>query len=224
MQRLRIKMETLPKGSKQWWSLNKRLLDRQAAPALFPPLKSKEGIWCRTPKTKADAFAICWAAKCELPPEVFAHFSCRVAEGMSGCIPIRTRDVKKILAKLREDQATGPDGLSAKLLKRLAGVISLPLAILTRRIFSEGQWPNRWRLHHIVPLFKKGSVYQPGQYRGVHLTKIMFKTVERVIGLPLTRFLEQHGYGDAQWAFRKMSSARSNRFGLLVHGCYRLGS
>ena len=36
----------------------------------------------------------------------------------------------------------------------------------------------------------------------------MSKTVERVIGLPLTRFLEQHGYGDAQWAFRKMSSAR----------------
>ena len=127
---------------------------------------------------------------------------------MSGWFPIRTREVKKVLGKLREDQATGPDGLSAKFLKRLAAVISLPLAILTRRIFSEGQWPNRWRLHHIVPLFKKGSVYQPGQYRGVHLTSIMSKTVERVIGLPLTRFLEQHGYGDAQWAFRKMSSAR----------------
>ena len=36
MQRLTIKMEALPKKSKQWWSLNERLLDRQAAPVSFP--------------------------------------------------------------------------------------------------------------------------------------------------------------------------------------------
>jgi len=154
------------------------------------------------------AFAECWTAKCKLPPETFEHFFCHVAEGMSGWFPIRPRDVKKVLLKLRDDQATGPDGLSAKFLKRIATVLSLPLAILTRRIFLEGQWPSRWRVHHLVPLFKKGSVYKPGQYRGIHLTNIMSKTVERVIGLPLTRFLQQQGYGDAQWAFRKMSSAR----------------
>ena len=116
--------------------------------------------------------------------------------------------MKKLLGKLRENQATGPDGLSAKLLKRLARVLALPLANLTRRIFLEGQWPSKWRLHHIVPLFKKGSVYQPGQYRGVHITSIISKTVERVIGLPLISFLEQRGYADSQWAFRKMASAR----------------
>ena len=48
----------------------------------------------------------------------------------------------------------------------------------------------------------------PGQYRGVHLTSILSKTVERVIGQPLTAFLESRGFGDAQWAFRKKFSAR----------------
>jgi hypothetical protein len=201
-------MENLPKNSKQWWSLNKRLLNRQASPSLFPPIKNANDVWCRTLETKADAFAVCWTARCKLPPEVFEHFFCQVADGMSGWFPIRSRDVKKTLLKLRDDQATGPDGLSAKFLKRIATVLSLPLAILTRRIFSEGQWPARWRVHHLVPLFKKGSVYKPGQYRGIHLTSIMSKTVERVIGEPLTRFLQQQRYGDAQWAFRKMSSAR----------------
>jgi hypothetical protein len=52
------------------------------------------------------------------------------------------------------------------------------------------------------------SVYKPGQYRGVHLTSIMSKAVERVSSQPLTRFLQQQGYGNAQWAFRRMSSAR----------------
>ena len=54
---LRAKMEKLPRSSKRWWSLNKQLLNKQAAPTLTPPLKNKAGLWCRTPKTKANAFA-----------------------------------------------------------------------------------------------------------------------------------------------------------------------
>ena len=104
------------------------------------------------------------------------------------------------LRKLEEDPATGPDCISVKFLKHIANVISLPIAILSHRIFSEPRWPEKWRLHHVISIFKKGSVYQPGQYRGVHLTTIISKTVEKVIGQPLTKFLEQHGYGDAQWA------------------------
>ena len=134
MQNLKLKMEQLPKNSKQWWSLNKRLLNRQAAPSLFPPLKKEDGTWCRTPKTKADAFAICWAAKCKLPPELFEHFFCQVAEGMAGWFPIRARDMKKILLNLREDQATGPDGISAKLIKDLRSLFVSPSPFLLAKL------------------------------------------------------------------------------------------
>ena len=51
-------------------------------------------------------------------------------------------------------------------------------------------------------------MFQPGQYRGIHLTCILSKVTERVIGNPLVAFLEKHGYGDSQWAFRKKSSSR----------------
>ena len=105
---------------------------------MFPPLEDARGVWCRTPKSKADAFAKCWEAKCELPPELFEHFFCQVAEGISSWFAIRVHDVKKMLSKLRQDQATGPDGISAKFLKRVAKSVALPIAILTCRIFSEG--------------------------------------------------------------------------------------
>ena len=45
-------------------------------------------------------------------------------------------------------------------------------------------------------------------YRGVHLTPCISKVVERVIGNPLISFLQQHGFGDNQWAFRKQCSSR----------------
>ena len=46
------------------------------------------------------------------------------------------------------------------------------------------------------------------KYRGIHLTSIMSKTVERVIGSPLIDFLQKHAYGQEQWAFRKKCGAR----------------
>ena len=63
-------------------------------------------------------------------------------------------------------------------------------------------------MHWLVPLFKKGSVFDPGKYRGVHLSCILSKVIERVVGNPLVAFLQLKGYGDAQWAFRRNSSAR----------------
>ena len=206
--KLRYEMAHLPRCSKRWWALNKQLLNKQASPPLFPPLKAKSGAWCRTPASKANAFVETWLDKCMSPPETHEHFFHVVPDRMPHHFAIRTRHVRLLLKSLRQDQATGPDGFSAVLLKTLAKELSLPIAILARRIFGEGHWPQQWRLHHIIPIFKRGSAFLPGQYRGVHLTSILSKTVERVLGSPLTSFLEQHGYGNAQWAFRKKCSAR----------------
>ena len=62
---------------------------------------------------------------------------------------------KRHLQELKEDKATGPDLLSAKLLKKCAGELAVPVAKLTRSILSTGKWPIEWRVHWIVPLYKK---------------------------------------------------------------------
>ena len=59
-----------------------------------------------------------------------------------------------------------------------------------------------------MPLFKRGSVSRPDNYRDVHFSSIIFKTVERVIVLLLIAFLEKRGHGKPQWAFRKHAAAR----------------
>ena len=182
------KWKKIPKSSKRWVSLNKQLLNKQAAPTLTSPLKNKEGLWCRTPETKANAFAECWAEKCQLPPKVFEQFFACTKPAMSDWFPIRRRNVKKLLMALKLDQATGPDGFSVLLLRKLAKFINMSLAILIRRILNEVAWPSDWRLHQIFSLFERGSVYMPGQYRGIHLISILSKTVELTIGQPLVAF------------------------------------
>ena len=126
---------------------------------------------------------------------------------MSDFNVIRKRAAHRELAKLRLDQATGPDLIAAALLRRLAKELAVPVTLIARTVFREG-WPALWRVHWLIPLFKKGSVYDPSKYRGIHLSCVLSKVIERVIGSPLIQFLQERGFGDAQWAFRKRSSAR----------------
>ena len=44
-------------------------------------------------------------------------------------------------------------------------------------------------------IYKKGSAFQPGNYRGVHLTSILSKLAEKVIGARLTPFLRLNAFG-----------------------------
>ena len=111
--------------------------------------------------------------------------------------------MERELKNLDTNKATGPDQIGARISKELAAEIAIPMAILSRRILNEACWPNIWKIHYLAPVFKRKSVYAPGNYRGVHLTAIASKVVERVIANPLILFLQQHGFGTNQWDFAR---------------------
>ena len=113
------------------------------------------------------------------------------------------------MKKLQEDNATGPDGIAARVLKRCAPALKIPLAIICRAVLSAGVWPRIWKHHWIFPIHKKKARSDPSNYRGVHLTAQASKVVERVLGSFLKPFLEQTGaYGPNQFAY---SSGRGTR-------------
>ena len=71
--------------------------------------------------------------------------------------------------------------LPARLLKEAAKELQLPVTMLARRILDEAIWQAAWRFHHVVPLYKRKSVYDPMNYRGIHLTSVLSKVVEKVV-------------------------------------------
>jgi len=94
------------------------------------------------------------------------------------------------------------------MLREVAQQKYMPLIVLCRRILIEGHWPATWRVHRLCPLYKKLSVYDANNYRGVHITSILSKVAERIIGGPLLRFFETANcYGNHQWAYRKHRSS-----------------
>ena len=66
--KLKAKISKLKKGSKQWWRLNRQLLNKRSKLSSVPPLR--EGTaWVNTPNEKTDLFAKTFASKTVLPPE-----------------------------------------------------------------------------------------------------------------------------------------------------------
>ena len=219
--KLRTKMQELPQGSKRWWSIHKEMMHHNHSPSFLPPVQNTSRAWCKEPSEKANAFAKAWEAKNELPPPIIDQFFAPAPSCLPDWIPIRARSARRLLLALRLDQATGPDGIGAFFLREVAKIIDVPLAILCRRILYEGEWPECWRLHAIIPIFKRGSHFDPNQYRGIHLTAVLSKTIERMIGETLVPFLEQRSFGHCQWAFRKRCSAR-DLVTVCIFECVRL--
>ena len=209
VQRVRAKVLELPSGSKAWWALSSQLLDKAAPRSLTSALKTSEGVWVHEPQQKAQLFADTFSKKFVLPPEASpllnsADLHTDPVSVMNEHVPIRSRWTAKILKSLRHDQATGPDKLPSRILQICWKELTHPVTTLGRKILHEGKWPVGWKLHWLMPLYKRKSVYDSTNYRGLHLTPVISKVIERILACALLPFLmDTKAFGHTQWAFQK---------------------
>ena len=201
VQKVKHKMAALPKASKQWWKINRELLRHRCTLSSIPTLR-EDGRWIKDAKEKADAFARNFKSKAHLPEELVdtPFWGCATDASMP-FFSFRSRNIKRLFQKLDECKATGGDMISANILKRLCDGLAVPFTIVVRRLFYEGCWPTMWKYHLICPIFKRGPAFTPGNYRGVHLTTILSKVAEKIVGAHLVLFLQKKTFGKNQWAF-----------------------
>lgn len=206
VKKTREDLKKLPRSSKKWWSMARSLAQKSERNSSIPPLKSKKD-WVTEAKGKAALFLETFTTKYKLPPPVENSYSNAYQQGagvLTDFWVVRTRHAEEELNKLKEDKATGPDLLAATVLKRCAKTLALPVAKLARAMLAAGRWPEEWRTHWVVPLYKKKSVYDPANYRGVHLSAQLSKVVERLLGRYFLPFLEgTNAYGTNQFAYRQ---------------------
>ena len=124
-------------------------------------------------------------------------------------IDVTEERVKALIDGLREYSAPGPDGFPPKLLKILRDEISIPLTLLFRKLIDDGVIPDEWRDAHVTAIHKKGSKADPGNYRGVSLTSVIGKMLERME--ELDAYVEKNGLmSNSQHGFRKGRSPQTN--------------
>jgi hypothetical protein len=72
-------------------------------------------------------------------------------------ISVSTEDMNNLLSSLTIDKATGPDGISARLLKECSDEITPSLTALFNMLLSLGKVPQEWKAANVVPVHKKGD-------------------------------------------------------------------
>ena len=138
LQKLKERISGLSKGSKQWWRLNRELLERKSRLSSIPPLRDDQK-WITDSKEKANIFATVFDSKAKLPSEeVDCPYFGRPDVDLDEYIPLRTRGIFKILSKLDTTKATGPDCIPAVILRQIAKVIAQPFTVVCRRLLAEG--------------------------------------------------------------------------------------
>ena len=182
----RDKLCAMKPSSKQWWKTANSLMMKSTGVSSIPPLLRDDNTWARDAESKAELLASTFDTKSALPqpsPNEFTPAEVNIEDLEDEIVRVSGDDVATILAKIREDSATGPDGVAARVLKRCRGELSDVFWRLSSGILAAGHWPRAWRLHWIHPIHKRKSKASAGNYRGVHITSQVSKVCERIIAL-----------------------------------------
>ena len=123
---------------------------------------------------------------------------------------VRKHKVEYFLLQLCASNATGSDGIGAKVLRFLTKELSYPIVKIIRRILCSGEWPEVCLHHWISPMCKCGSMADEENYRGVHLTSQVSKVVQSVLAhnfvAPFVRPL--YLFGQNQFAYTRQHGCR----------------
>ena len=109
----------------------------------------------------------------------------------------------KLLRNLNPHKATGPDDISAQLLKTNAKQLAESISKFFQTSIDQGKIPDDWKEALVTSLFEKGDKSTPSNYRPVSLTSICSKVLEHIIHGHIMKHLDKHQIlTDYQHGFR----------------------
>ena len=131
-------------------------------------------------------------------------------------INLSSLDTDRKITLLKNNKATGPDGISPKLLKLAGNAVVGPLTSLLMQSICECSVYNNWKVVRLTSVFKKDDPTVMNNYRPLSLLSVPSKILESCVADIIAKqvFLENEALvTDNQCAYRK---GRSTEL-LLIH-------
>ena len=166
--------------NKAWWRTVKHFLNRnhrQTIPSLL-----HEGKHISDSATKASIFNSFFLDQMNIDTSSVQNPTNPVHPHRTmGDLHVSEQEVLDILKCLDISKASGPDGISPKLLKEAASIIHKPLTILFNMSLTQKQFPSIWKEANVTPLYKKGEENSCSNYRPISLLSCTGKVFEKVV-------------------------------------------
>ena len=125
----------------------------------------------------------------------FALFSLRT---------ITSREIKYAIDAMPITASVGSDNISISMLKKSPSSTLAALAKIFNKSISSGMFLTQWKDAIVTPIYKKGNVYDPANYRQIALLSTVSKLFERLVNDQLREHLQTTKFlNDAQFGFRQ---------------------
>lgn len=93
--------------------------------------------------------------------------------------PFTMAEYKIAKAVIKEGKACGDDGIAPEVLKR-CNLDEIVLEFCNDALI-DGKKPDQWSVSNIIPIPKKGDLSDPQNYRGISLSSLVAKTLNRMV-------------------------------------------
>lgn len=165
------------------------------------------------------------AADCEISPEEFNTYFQNVAKdlisGLSNytssdyvvsSVPdsvafdfggVSLNEVRDAINSLKNSDSKDIYGLSVNILKLIKNEIISPLTKLINLSIQTCIFPDELKLAAVLPLYKKGDVKEPGNYRPISILPVVSKIFEKLMKSKIASFFENNSlFCVEQFGFR----------------------
>ena len=192
------------KDNKKLWSY---IRSKRTDNTGISDLKQGETL-IQNPLTKANMFNT-FFSQVFSTPSTTVHVDLNPKHPMPK-IHITKAGVLKLLLNIKENKATGPDGIPGNLLKICANELADVLTLLFQASLDQGRLPQAWKQAFIVPVFKKGDRGRVENYRPISLTSVTSKLLEHIVHSNIMDHFEEHSsLNEFQHGFRQKRSCET---------------
>ena len=116
-------------------------------------------------------------------------------------------EVRNLLRKLNVRKAAGLDKIPCKLLIVAADIIAPSLTKIYQRSIISGIFPLEWKHARVTPVFKKGKMNNPCNYRPISVIPTVAKIFEKIVYDQLYNYLNENNLlTSCQSGFRSLHS------------------
>ena len=137
-------------------------------------------------------------------------------------------EIYPLLCQLDTSKATGPDGISARMLKETAAAITYPLMLIFNLSLQQRCFPSSWKYAKVVPIPKEpASKSLPTNYRPISLLPIASKVFEKYIhvySIISSHLQENCPLSNKQWGFQSGKYTTTVLISILHHWLHALDS
>ena len=123
-------------------------------------------------------------------------------------IPLITTElIIKYVKSLSDNAATGPDNVPTYAIKQAISIAAGHLTFVINSFFSNGEFPDAWKMARVTPIFKSGEQDLVINYRPISILPALSKIVERHVFLSLSSWFNKYNLlFSSQSSYRKHHS------------------